>query len=879
MAAIARLPLESQVVGPWGTPHWDALARQVRDWAALQGAVLRDVVVLLPFAQLLPLARQAFGRIGGWQPRIETTQTLAAALGPSAAPQAMQLAFDVAADRLNAARLIRSQGPAMAWTRGDPRHFDRAVAALVQTSHDIAAAAFAVAPADRAAHWMAARALLSPMSGPGSQQRWLARVALEWAAQSPAPATDRLFEMQPAAWIALQAGGPEPLVQSLMRAAPQGVACLVVDADATLASPVAGDEPPCFAHCDGFEDEAQCAAAQVLLHLERGEVPVALIGQDRQLVRRVRALLERQHVPLADETGWALSTTRAAAQVMSLLRAAPARAGTDALFDWLKTLPGWPGRDDAALRLQQLERLCRRRALSRSDTLDRIELDADLVPYWEAVRGELERLRAPRLGVGAWLNRLREALQGCGAWPVLEDDEAGRAVLSALRLHATTDADSAWQEAAQASPLPLEGFVAWVDEVLERSSYMPAGPASVAQVLVTPLARAMLRPFGAVVCPGADDRHLGASAAPHPLLSDAEQRALGLGGRSERLQREALAFRHAVAQGRVTFLRRHVDANGEPLADSPLLQRLALDLAAQGRALAAWADPRSRIALDPSPVARPLPVAGGRLPDRVSASAVQALRDCPYRFFSRHVLGLREDDELEAEIEKRDYGTWLHAVLHRFHLDREAPGTAQAERQRLHEIAQAVQAEMGLADDEFLPFAAAFDGVATRYVAWLHERDAAGARWQGGERDCRIRPEALHGIELQGVIDRIDRVDAGTAVQLIDYKTVKADKLKRQVREPLEDTQLAFYAALLSGETEGPLQACYLALDDDERIVEVPHEDVRHSAEVMLRELGGEFARLRAGAPLPALGEEPTCEYCEARGLCRRDHWPDGQGA
>lgn len=858
---------------------WDALARQVSDWAALRQASLRDVVLLLPFAPLLPLARQAFGAVGGWQPRIETTQTLAAALGPAAVPQAMQLAFDVAVDRLNAARLIRSQGASMAWARSDPRRFDRAVQALVQTAHEIAQAAFAVAPADREAHWVAARELLKPSSGPGSQQRWLARLALEWAAQCSAPATDRLFDARPAAWIALQAGGADPLVQALMHAAPLGVPCLVVDADAALSMHGEAVDPPRFTRCNGFEHEAQCTAAQVLLHLERGEVPVALIGQDRQLVRRVRALLERQRVPLADETGWALSTTRAAAQVMCLLRAAPARAGTDALFDWLKTLPGWPGRDDAALRRQQLERLCRHRALSRIDALDRIDLDADLASYWAALRAALERLRVSRLGVSTWLTRLREALQVCGAWSLLEDDEAGRAVLGALRLQSVADADSAWGEAADASPLSLEGFVAWVDEVLERSSFKPAGPASAAQVFVTPLARAMLRPFAAVVCPGADDRHLGASAAPHPLLSDAEQLALGLAGRGERLQREALAFQHAVASSRVTFLRRHVDANGEPLADSPMLQRLALDLSAKGRALADWTDPRRRVDLDPSPVARPLPVAGDQLPGRVSASAVQALRDCPYRFFSRHVLGLREDDELEAEIEKRDYGTWLHAVLHRFHLARGAPDTAQAECARLHEFARAVQAEMDLADDEFLPFAAAFDGVATRYVAWLHERDAAGARWQDGERDCRIRPETLQGIELQGVIDRIDRVEAGTAVQLIDYKTVKADKLKRQVREPLEDTQLAFYAALLSDQTEGSLQACYLALDDDERVVEVPHADVRHSAEVLVRELGGEFARLRAGAPLPALGEEPTCEHCEARGLCRRDHWPDGQGA
>ena len=134
----------------------------------------------------------------------------------------------------------------------------------------------------------------------------------------------------------------------------------------------------------------------------------------------------------------------------------------------------------------------------------------------------------------------------------------------------------------------------------------------------------------------------------------------------------------------------------------------------------------------------------------------------------------------------------------------------------------------------------------------------------------------LGGVELHGVIDRIDRVDHGAAVQLIDYKTVAPDRLKRQLAVPLEDTQLAVYAALLLPESKRAVQACYLPLDHGDTITPLPHENVQHSAAVLLRELGAEFARLRAGAPLPALGEGESCQYCEARGLCRRDHWPDG---
>ncbi len=874
MAAIARTPLDIGLDGPWA-----ALARQVGQWAAAESVPLRDVVLLLPFAQLLPLARAAFAHAGGWQPRIETTQTLAATLGPPMPAQAQQLSFDMAADRLGAARLLRAQATSAAWARQDPRRFERAVAAVVLTAQSLARAAFALAPAQRAAYWSAARSLLAPAGGPGALQRWLARVALEWAAHCDAPATDRLFDMRPAAWVVLQAGGADPLVTSLVDEAGD-TPVLIVDVDSTALQAARQTEPPAYVRCEGFEDEAQRATAIVLDHLAHERWPVALIGLDRQLVRRVRALLEHAQVPLADETGWTLSTTRAGAQVMALLRAAAPRAGSDALFDWLKTLPPWPGVDPTGALVRELERRCRRLGIARIDGLANLSLQGDLAELRDAVLAALARLHAPRVGVNEWLDRLREVLQACGGWDSLAADRAGQTVLQALRWLPGRAAGAVWQDATHQSVQRFDDFVSWVDAVLEGENFTPLGPAAEqARVVITPLARAMLRPFAAVVCPGADERRLGAAPAAHPLLSDAELAALGLPHRGERLQREALALTQLLTLPRVSFLRRHVDAGGEPLADSPLLQRLALDLADRGQGFAVADDPRALRLLSAQPLNRPLPVVGGQLPARLSASAVEALRDCPYRFFARHVLGLREDEELESELEKRDYGTWLHAVLMRFHTQRAAPGPFEQESAQLHAMAEVVRAEMALPDDQFLPFAASFARFVPRYLAWLHRRDAEGARWLAGERDLAIHPEALGGVRLEGRIDRIDRVDEGRAIQLIDYKTSAAETLKERVRQPFEDTQLAFYAALLAPEADAPLQASYLLLDSGEAITEIEHADVQTSAVVLVRELGAEMARLRAGAPLPALGEGTTCDFCEARGLCRRDHWPDGAAA
>ena len=121
MATIDRLALENL---PPDEEGWDTLAMHAAAWARRRHIGWRDAIVLLPFAQLLPLARRAFARAGGWMPRIETSRTLAASLGPAASAAAGQITFDAAVDTLNAASLLRSL-----WASRDPRGFEHAAAA------------------------------------------------------------------------------------------------------------------------------------------------------------------------------------------------------------------------------------------------------------------------------------------------------------------------------------------------------------------------------------------------------------------------------------------------------------------------------------------------------------------------------------------------------------------------------------------------------------------------------------------------------------------------------------------------------------------------------------------------------------------------------
>lgn len=928
---MSDLPDPSTTADPW--PRIAGLALS---WLASRAIVPRDAIVLLPFAELLAPARRAFAAVGGWQPRIETPNTLATALWPpgaAAGDDGVELAVEPDADRLEAALLLRNLRWGAQLAERDAQGFAHAVRALADTAALLARGAAARPPSRRGRFWAQARELLPPQQGPGASERLLARVALEWAAAAAPPRSDALYALAPSAWIAVRGGGPDPFVDALLAAAQaDGRAVLMIDTDATpMSDHAAGDDRPADAdpldlHAEtggpardridaaagpaptpprrvvavDFEAEAQLAALEVIAQRDAGHVPVLLVAQDRLLVRRVRALLERADLRLHDETGWKLSTTRAAARLAALLDAAAPHAGADDWLNWLKEEQGEAtGDDDAgaaarAAALLRLEAHWRREPRrQRGGTPSAPPDDAQAQALLAAAQRRIEPLAGPARPLSKWLSQLAiawpEAVDGhVAAWPAADRDPAAQQLRAVLRLDAHDDG-TAFGAAAARTRLSYAEFVRWIDDRLEDADFMPpfAADAGAAEVVITPLARALLRPFAAAVLPGCDARRLGAAAPPQPLLAPGLLDALGLPGVEARRLRERRAFAHLLRLPRVVLLRRAADAD-EALAESSLVELAAWRAAKAGTP---WptpqliAVPSRQIATQPSTA--PLPSAPQRLPAQLSATMVEALRACPYRFFVHALLGLHEVQELEQDADPRDAGQWLHAALQRFHGERAAaPADAASDLAHLREVAGRLRDEEGFDAAAMLPFAAAFDEFAPRYVHWLRQRDAAGLRFEVAERALRINPPQLAGIQLHGRLDRIDR-DRDGAVELIDYKTTSIAALRRRVGEPLEDTQLAFYALLAGALVAAPagvataggapaVRAGYLALldrADARKPFFVGHDDVQRSAAALLDGLARELAALRDGAALPALGELPTCDWCDARGLCRRDDW------
>ena len=95
--------------------------------------------------------------------------------------------------------------------------------------------------------------------------------------------------------------------------------------------------------------------------------------------------------------------------------------------------------------------------------------------------------------------------------------------------------------------------------------------------------------------------------------------------------------------------------------------------------------------------------------------------------------------------------------------------------------------------------------------------------------------------------------------------------LQRTVyREPAQDD-----AALLGEET---VRGAYLSITDARETDGantptrwVEQEDIALARDQLIEGLQHDLSRVAAGHALPALGEGRVCEFCAARGLCRKD--------
>lgn len=616
---------------------------------------------------------------------------------------------------------------------------------------------------------------------------------------------------------------------------------------------------------ESLESLAEEVVAQVCVWLAEGRREIALVAVDRVAARRARALLERRQILVRDETGWKLSTTRAAALVDAWLEVCAADGYHRDVVDLFKSPFVFA---DLPMEMRQAGVAQLEEGLLAAGVVMGLDAMTDgLAPYplAGALLARLGRARA-RMPRGAapgavWLDFLLASLDGLGASEALAADAAGAQMLDWLR---------ACREelAEEACPLDFSEWRNWLNRGLEGALFRDRSIES--PVVLTHLAATRLRCFDGVLVIGADDCQLLPGAVRPVFAHDGVRRELGLPGQEAARARLTEDLAGLVAHaGQTVFLWQSL-RGGEPgLPAVPIeLLNLAHQAAGHGSLLC---PPRPMEVsasgtgdLPPAPV-----IPADARPRRISPSAYGYLVGCPYAFFAQRVLGLGAVEELTETLVKADYGELVHAVLQRFH--RGTPRVSDlSEAEALARLEADTEFVFGpVVERNFLEqgWRVRWRALLPAYLDWQRRWEAQGWRFSQAELTLErtfVAPDgallALHG--------RIDRVDEGPQGQqaILDYKTRALTTLRDQAEDP-EEGQLALYAALMGR----PGLAAYVALDGD-ALGEASLPDPAAAEQAHIARLLDLYAAMGNGAPLPANGVGSVCERCAMRGLCRKDY-------
>ncbi len=627
-----------------------------------------------------------------------------------------------------------------------------------------------------------------------------------------------------------------------------------------------------------LEQEARAAEVQVRRWLLAGKQNIAIIAQDRLVARRVRALLERAGVLVRDETGWTFSTLSASTVLMRWLDALQSDFYHQDLLDLLKSpfIFADQSAQERKHAVYQLEHLVRKHGVAS-------HLDAffDLAHGENEVQVALARLRqaADVLrkntdSLSGWLRALDDSLSILGVLQGLAADEAGMQLLQALQT---------WQQelAADNTRFSRAEWRHWLAQQLDAHTFRDSSIDS--PVLLTHLAATRWRSFDAVLLLGGDASHLPSTDSGSVRFNDAVRNTLGLPLREAHLARQRDDMLALLAINGTVLVTWQASKNGEKNLLSPYLEMLrTLHELAYGDDLA---ERELGVLLEGAEVT-PLPRGEGLgvrgvsampapsvpqilIPHRISASGYNSLVACPYQFYARHMLRLNELDEVREGVEKRDYGEWVHGILHRFH--QQLPVLNEHTRAALEEALRLISSEVFAPAMERDYLARAWllrwQQAIPAYLDAQLKGEAEGWRFQNGEVPFEL--PLTNELTLHGRIDRVDvQTQTGNSVRVLDYKMMDATRLRNKLKEPGEDVQLPCYTHVYEAN-----EAAFISIEKDKVISVAPPQDLPDLAQANIARLLAVFEQMRGGAALPAHGVDEACAYCEMRGLCRKSEW------
>ncbi len=646
--------------------------------------------------------------------------------------------------------------------------------------------------------------------------------------------------------------------------------------------------------CTSAEQHAEGVCLQAKKWLLEEKYPIGIIINDRLLARRIRAVFEKEGINPNDLGGWTLSTTSAATSLDILLDGVEANFKKEVLTDLLSS-PFLPeNNSDNISYHQQLnlaKQLFRRHRNTPNDNIETFthiinnytddeNTDfSELLIVMQRIKDSYESL-FPSLLINEYelsdfSHHLIQLLENIDLKQCLLTDAAGQQLLETLESQIASSRSNNirlnWKEWRQ-----------WLKDILENHYFIPDNTDQ--RITLCGFEHVDSKSFKTTIIAGAEESRMIPTHSHRTFFNEKVRHELGLTTSHEQNAINFVRFRQLLSQSDEILLTAETESHDEPQEICSWIKMIELfsiqsfshslenkelsDLIKQKNTLGKvdHPEPTSKVQM-PSPVSP-----ADLIPTRISATQYQSLIDCPYQFFAKYILKLRDQD-INEELDASDYGQLVHQSLHEFHFDEHnKTGCTFSSDNRDHLIEQLTNLSTKVFMRAVFPTTVK-EGWLHRwvinipyYIDWAINRSS---EWKIIRGECSMEHKLNAELTLYGQLDRIDSNNQHHAV--VDYKTGSTKASGKKVVNG-ETVQLPFYALLDDKIT----QAEYLHLGTQKEVATVAkinENDLDELKKEHATRIEDIFSQIKNNAPLTANGEDSTCSYCDYEGLCRKSHW------
>jgi hypothetical protein len=258
--------------------------------------------------------------------------------------------------------------------------------------------------------------------------------------------------------------------------------------------------------------------------------------------------------------------------------------------------------------------------------------------------------------------------------------------------------------------------------------------------------------------------------------------------------------------------------------------------------------------------------------DPVSPTSLELYLRCPFKYFSRYLLGLEEEEDVDEMLTPLERGRMLHDLLQEGFeswdagSDAPRPITAESYEDALrafHEIAmKIVPPEHRRVELPRLFGGAGEPGAVEWLLRWELTRGPLERRLieYGFQSPLRLeagpRGEKPWFVRIKGRVDRAD-IDAQGRLHVFDYKSGRAP-------EPAVTLQVPLYAMCLSQDLNAPVaESAYLSFRDRRTVSRM---DFQKTSALLIET----YRSIQDGEFPPRPHQEPLCYSCGFVGVCRK---------